>query len=97
MFAARKHYESSEEETETADYESLDLESLKALVDKKKLKLEQLEKHQREKENLTKLVEQWKQAGLDGLEKLREIHNEPQASIGKILDSFNIPQEMYLD
>lgn len=73
----------------------LDLKSLKSLVEEKRAKLEVLRRHQTEKENLVDLTDKWKDAGLDGLDKLRECL-QPARTSEEILDGFKIPHEMFL-
>lgn len=41
------------------------------------------------------MTERWKQAGLDGLERLRA-YAKPETTIEEMLDSFKIPHEMFL-
>lgn len=92
-FAAKNFLESSNEESE--DYENLDIESLSALVEKKRNQLAVLSRHQAEKEEMTNLISRWKQAGLDAIERLREFVQPPKTD-EEIVDSFNISRELFL-
>lgn len=92
-FAAKKCLEPTDDEIK--NYEELDTESLKTLVEEKRKQLEVLDRHKVEKEELTNLTERWKQAGVDGIERLRTIIRPPRSD-GEILDSFKIPREMFL-
>jgi len=80
---------------DTQNYDDLDLESLKTLVENKRSQLAVLERHQTEKEELTNLAERWKEAGLVGIKRFREIIQPPR-TIEEILDSFKIPHEVFL-
>lgn len=80
---------------ESEDYENLDIESLSALVERKRNQLAVLSRHQAEKEEMTDLISRWKQAGLDAIERLREFV-QPPITDEEIIDSFNIPREMFL-
>lgn len=94
-FAAHKHIEEEESKNDSTDYESLGMESLKALVEEKKSKLLILERYKAEKAELTELTQRWKEAGLAGLERLSK-HIQPERTVEELLDNFKIPQEMFL-
>lgn len=93
-FAAQKHLEVSDDE-EDQEIEIMDIDSLKAFVDKKQEELAILERHQAEKEELIEVIEKWKQAGLDTMEELRK-HVDPSKTDAEVLDSFKIPHKFFL-
>jgi hypothetical protein len=100
QFAARKQLETDSEDDDEplkqkANYENLDIETLKALVEEKKAKLEVLERYKVEKVELINLTAKWKQAGLDGLDRLNNFVTSP-TTYEEMLDSFKIPHETFL-
>lgn len=96
-FAAHKHLESDKPEDVDVptNIEDLDVESLTLLVEEKRNKLEVLKRHQAEKQELTNLIERWKEAGLAALNQLRNFSQEPKTD-EQILDSFKIPHDAFL-
>lgn len=98
MEFAAKHLEpepSKEDTIQDDNLENLDIEALKKYIEEKKNHLKTLEKHQAQKEELTNLTEQWKQAGLDAMDHLRKFVEPPKTN-EEILDSFKIPHTIFL-
>lgn len=99
-FASRKLLEEEKEHERDDDasdnLKNLDIETLKKLVSEKEKELSVLERHQAEKQELIKLTDKWRQAGLDGLKELSQAFDPPK-SYAEILHSMKIPKEMFLD
>lgn len=90
-FAATAHIKQEKEEV---NYEKMDLEELRKLVEEKRKAAEIQERHEKEQEELKALIEKWKQAGRDGLEMLIKII-QPTPTTEALLDDFKMPHDVF--
>lgn len=90
-FAAVSHIKQEKIEV---NYETMDLEELRKLVEEKRKTVEIQARHDKEQEELKALIDKWKQAGQDGLEMLRKII-QPEPTIEKLLDEFKMPHDEF--
>ena len=56
--------------------------------------LRRLESHKTEKKELENVIEQWKEAGLEGIERLK-VMKDPQLTDKEIYKAFKIPYDMF--
>jgi hypothetical protein len=80
-FAAVKH-------KEEVNYESLDNEKLEELIEERKKELGILQRHHKEKEELTMLIGKWKEVGRDTIE---EVANNLKMESEELMMKMNIP------
>lgn len=93
-FAAVNHLKQEGKAEEEVNYETMDLEELRKLVEQKRKSLEIQGRHEKEQIELTALIEKWKQAGNDGLEMLRKII-VPTPTVEALLDSFKMRHDEF--
>lgn len=91
----KKKLEFSPQKNSEDMYDNTEYLDILEIVENKRIKLEALQRHQIEQNNLLKEILKWKKAGLDGLDKLRESLSPPRTN-EEIINSFNIPQEIFL-
>lgn len=86
--------EVSEIESKEEEITEEDMEKLKQEIENMKLELEGQKNYDKQIKELKQLIQQWKQAGIDGLEIL-SVQTDPPMSFDAILKHFNIPPEIY--
>lgn len=90
-FAAHKQLK-DEEDRKEVNYEKLSHDELILLIEKRKEELNVLKRHEKEKEELTGLIEKWKEVGNDALE---ELENHFKMGRESLMTKLNLVQNLF--